>query len=346
MARPLVLCAALLLLAAGCAPERREPPPTLSPALWRDFAARFLDGGRVVDRDNGGISHSEGQGYGLLFAEAAGDHRGFERLWRWTRRHLQRDDGLLAWRWQPGQGVTDSNNASDGDILVAWALLRAAERWRDDDYRRQGLALVTAIRTWLLREHGGALYLLPGRQGFDKAGGLVLNPSYYVFPALAAFAIVDPTGPWQQVIDDGLAMIAAGQVAPINLPPDWLLLGDSGLTPAPGFPPRFSWDAVRIPLYLAWHSAGTPSRLAPYADYWPSRAGGSIPAWVDLATGETANYAASRGVQAIAALTMAISQGVQPPMPPPVPDESDGYFSTCLLLLVAMATNEGRGGTS
>ncbi len=38
---------------------------------WSEFRTRFLTAdGRVVDTGNQGVSHSEGQGYGLLLAAA------------------------------------------------------------------------------------------------------------------------------------------------------------------------------------------------------------------------------------------------------------------------------------
>ena len=63
---------------------------------WATFKARFMDAsGRIVDNGNGGISHSEGQGYGLLFAVGANDRDGFDRLLRWTEATLARPDIAL-----------------------------------------------------------------------------------------------------------------------------------------------------------------------------------------------------------------------------------------------------------
>ena len=49
----------------------------------------------------------------------------FETIFTFTRVELLiRDDGLAAWRWDPAATprVTDINNATDGDILIAYAL--------------------------------------------------------------------------------------------------------------------------------------------------------------------------------------------------------------------------------
>ena len=80
---------------------------------WRN---RFLaPEGRVVDTNQGGISNSEGQGYGLLLAQA------FELIVSWTASHLAiRQDALTAWRWDPHAGPDRSGEtATDGDLFRA-----------------------------------------------------------------------------------------------------------------------------------------------------------------------------------------------------------------------------------
>ena len=94
---------------------------------WESWRTHYISqDGRVVDTGQGNISHSEGQGIALILAAAAKDRATFERVWNWTRTHLQtRNDTLFCWRWEVRENhVTDGNNASDGDLLLAWGLLR------------------------------------------------------------------------------------------------------------------------------------------------------------------------------------------------------------------------------
>ncbi|MBN9058080.1 MAG: endoglucanase, partial [Rhizobiales bacterium] len=72
---------------------------TVSADDWKTYSDRFVaPNGRVIDDANGDISHSEGQGYGLLLAFAADDRAAFERIWSFTRTELLlRDDGLAVW---------------------------------------------------------------------------------------------------------------------------------------------------------------------------------------------------------------------------------------------------------
>ena len=114
----------------------------------------------------------------MLFAVHYRDRPAFDALWQWTQKNLQvRDDALLAWRWERGRGVTDRNNAADGDILVAWALLRAAEAWRQPEYAAAGTRIAQDVRKRLLRRVPHGLVLVPGLEGFEKPEGLTINLS-------------------------------------------------------------------------------------------------------------------------------------------------------------------------
>src|SRR5947209_1030171 len=73
-------------------------------AQWATYRERFVtEDGRVLDTGNKAVSHTEGQGWAMLFAEAADDQASFEKIWDWTRGKLQRrDNALFSWRWDPG----------------------------------------------------------------------------------------------------------------------------------------------------------------------------------------------------------------------------------------------------
>jgi endoglucanase len=75
---------AALASAPASAPETATQSPRLVATLrneeaWRAYKLKFVsEAGRVVDTANGMVSHSEGQGYGLLLAVAAGDRSTFD----------------------------------------------------------------------------------------------------------------------------------------------------------------------------------------------------------------------------------------------------------------------------
>ena len=327
--RPVLLFLLLLLALPGCHPRQPDDPD------WLAYRQRFIEGGRVIDRGNGQVSHSESQGFGLVLAEAHADQETFAQIWQWTRHNLQRQDlPLFAWRYDPAASppVQDLNNASDGDILIAWALQRAADRWQNADYARSATAIRQTIARQLIRQQAGYHLLLPGLQGFERDDHLVLNPSYLIYPALLAFARQAPEEGWEQLIRDSLQLLVRARFGHYRLPPDWLALYPDGrLLPAPGWPARFSYDAVRIPLYLVW--GDTPVRsplLEPFRQFWHC-CGDRMPAWTDLENSQQAPYQASPGIRAIAGLLDS------PPAPDSPPDPDEGYYSASLRLLARVA---------
>lgn len=332
-ARPATAFLVMALALLGACQSSREP--SLDPALWQDFQQRFVQDGRVVDSGNDDISHSEGQGYGLLLAVAADDRRGFDALWQWTAQVLQRDDALLRWRYTPcparnASCVTDNNNASDGDLLVAWALLRAHDSWGDAAYRDAALSMLATIAEQLVTAHAGYTLLLPGADGFRHDTGITVNLSYWVFPALQAFHRAQPAGPWRALIDSGLALVDSARFGDAHLPPDWLQLGDDGLQPSPRFPTRYGYDAVRIPLYMAWAGLAPADDWRGLKQLWQRD---PVPAWVDLSDGSTAEYAWSPGMASVAALVGLTGLVRSDPI-------AEDYYSHTLLLLTRLAAAE------
>ena len=307
---------------------------------WETFKQGFLEpDGRVVDTGQGRISHSEGQGFAMLFAVHYGDRAAFDRVWEWTRRNLQvRDDALLAWRWQPQGGVTDRNNAADGDALVAWALLRAAEKWRQPEYAAAGTRIAEDIRKKSMRRTAHGLVLLPGQEGFDKPEGLTINLSYWVYPALRELARADPAPEWDELARTGIAMLQYSYFGRWRLPPDWLRLGERVAAAGPA-PERFGFDAMRIPIYLLWSRRETDALMKPYRDFWGYFDGARyLPSWTNLKDDSVDSQGAALGVRAIAQMVAEYPQARADRLPRL--DREQSYYSSVLLLLCKIALRE------
>ncbi|MGH7093134.1 MAG: glycosyl hydrolase family 8 [Stellaceae bacterium] len=339
-----VAAAALwLATAAVAAPAARDAEQ------WAVYRSRFVtDGGRVVDTGNKEVSHTEGQGWAMLFAENFGDRASFDRIWTWTRDSLQRHDcALFAWRWDPANPkdpVADKNDAADGDILIAWALTRAAWRWHDAHYRIAARRIILDIRRKLIHPMRGPmrgqLVLLPGEEGFThKDGSTIVNPSYYIYPAFRDFARIAPSYEWYRLRRDGLRLLARAQFGKWDLTPDWLTIDKTGeLTPASEYPPRFGFNAIRVPLYLMWARLATPRRLAAYLDFWGDFGDKPVPAWANVDDNKLAPYAGSTGMQAI--VQLARSYRERNPAPLPTIGDKDDYYSASLTLLARMVRLE------
>ncbi|WP_424934495.1 glycosyl hydrolase family 8 [Amaricoccus macauensis] len=240
----------------------------IRPEEWQAYAQSFLaPSGRIVDTANGGISHSEGQGYGLILAYLAGMQTDFERIWRFTKSELLiRDDGLAAWKWDPNSEprITDINNASDGEILIAYALAHAGAEWANPEYTIAAIQVAEALGQATLQITEGGPLLLPGVNGFtsdDRPDGPVVNLSYWVFEAFPVLAALDRSHDWMAVSAFGERLVRSTKFGVRQLPPDWLSLA-SIPNPAKGFEPEFGYNGLRIPLYLIRAGKDDPATLA------------------------------------------------------------------------------------
>ena len=346
--RWLVLGLAWLALATGAASAQASPPEELRPADWELYRKSYITAdGRVVDNVNERVSHSEGQGYGMLLAVTWGDAPTFELLWKWTREHLQvrQNDKLMAWRWVPATPtstdgkISDINNAADGDILIAWALYRASVRWERKEYFDQALLLARDIRRKLLRRNGRAVFLLPAETGFEKPDFTVLNLSYWVFPAIRDLGKLDPSPDWPDLYQTGLALLGKARFGDYGLPSDWLQVSAKTVRPAEQYEPLFSYNAVRIPLYLWWAGETTTRLYEPYADFLAdSLAKGRIPASLNLDTDEAGKDDILIGMRRCLEVATALKSGRTVPAAEPLPS-GESYYSASLLLLANAAAH-------
>jgi endo-1,4-beta-D-glucanase Y len=275
---------------------------------WLVYRDRFMEAdGRIVDEKAGNISHSEGQGYGMLLAVKAGERKDFQRIWAWTSANLfVRDDKLAAWKWVGGAtpAVQDLNNATDGDLLIAWALAQAAVKWNERNYADEARAIVRAVLASLIVDSQIGKVLLPGAKGFNASeqdDGPVVNLSYWIFPAITDLGALVPEFPANELIASGLELARLSRFGTSGLPSNWLSLKGAGPAPAAAYPAMFGYDAVRIPLYVAWFSRDYPDILEAFEKVWsdPGKLEISV---VDLGTGLSVSPMRDPGYKAIARL--------------------------------------------
>jgi len=303
------LLAALALLVCGILPAGAQSDIQIPAAAWNAYMERFVEAnGRVVDGANDGISHSEGQGYGMLLALLAGDRSNFERIWSFTRTELLiRDDGLAAWRWDPNSTphVTDVNAASDGDLLIAYALARAGTAWNHQPYIDTARRIARAVGQKLIVTSGSRKILLPGITGFsesERPDGPILNLSYWIFETLPVMARLAPEFDWTGVTNTGLELLGIAQLGPARLPPDWISAPPGKpVTLAEGFPPVFGYNSLRISLYLLRAGIDNTALQEPFRRNWLIENGGT-PAIVDIPTGRVITRLTEPGYRMLGAV--------------------------------------------
>ena len=313
---------------------------------WATFKARFVGtDGRVVDNANGDVSHSEGQGFAMIMALAADDRAAFDRIWGFARDRLGiRRDGLLAWRWKPHalNKVPDRNNASDGDILVAWALMEADRAGWGRHYGNAALRIRKGLRKVLRSHPRYGTFIRPAVYGFSpdhQKGVEVLNLSYFVFPALERMAQLAGETVWLKAARAGAHLVDAASRNPAGLPADWTALSPRSdeVGTAARFDPAFSYNAVRVPLYMAWARDGHRAALERMAERWARRRGG--PARIDVRRGRVTGRFNEQGYRAVAALVECALDGT--PYPAAMRSRLDTlYYPASLNLLATIAVRQ------
>lgn len=310
--------------------------PAITPEEWQSYLDAYVSPeGRVIDIANGNISHSESQGYGLVLAALAEDRPSFERILNFTKTELLiRDDGLAAWRWEPDADphVTDRNNATDGDMLIAYGLLLASDLWNEAAFFTEATAMVGTMGRNLLVAADGLPAILPGTEGFAgndaTAGQPILNPSYWIFEALPRFATLDPVIDWNAVAETGLELLRRASTTPAGIPGDWVVMAGGAIGPAPDFPAEFGYNGIRIPLYLM-RAGIDPAFLEPFR----AKASSAGLFKIDLATGNAMEPIDEPGYRLIQAAMECVATGQ------PVPEElrtlqTTSYYAATLQLLM------------
>lgn len=323
---------------------------------WQRWKNLYLHkSGRVIDTGNGGISHTEGQGYGMLLATHYQDQAAFDSMWGFTQSHMAtRDDGLFTWRFDPSGDtpVTDTNAASDGDLLIAWALSRASETFDSPAYLAEAQRIARAIRATLVTGIAGYTVLLPGPDGFVHTNEqrLTVNPSYIIFPALTEMARIDPDPAWNKIATSGLGIIRNGVMADSGLPADWLTINQAGeIAPDPNWDAEYGYNAMRIPLYMIWGGLDRQEDFKAYLKLWAARDAAQFSAVTFKPHEAGAVHVQEPGYQAIPALVTCALTGKRSTSARPLdtralPDEADdkalSYYGSTLALLTRMAADE------
>ncbi len=309
--------------------------------VWAAWKLAHLDGtGRVIDRMQQDSSHSEGQAYGMLLAATMGDRPAFDRIEAWTKVNLAiRADHLTAWRWLPeaSERVPDMNNASDGDLFRAWALLKASEKFSAPQYRDLAQLIVSDLIATCIVERDGvdALpLLLPAAEGFRTASGFIINPCYSMPLAMTELATA-----LDQPI---LARAARGAVdlmeklAQNGLVSDWVEVVGDAVGPATSFSYNAGYEAIRAPLFLIWSGHKDHPAVRRFAQAQMRAPEGLTATVIEHQTGEILETSPHAGYKSIAALSLCTSQDLLGSQLPPFV-KADPYYPATLQMFAMIA---------
>lgn len=314
--------------------------------VWQAWKSGYLlADGRVVDRLQQQASHSEGQGYGMLLASEFNDREAFAQMMAWTEANLAvRPDALLAWRWLPDAAVPvpDTNNATDGDLFYAWALVRAARRFGERRYLERASETAIALAQRCLIPSPAApetVLILPGAFGFASPERVVVNPSYMM--PLALREVAAATGVSELALAAQHAEALLTTLATQGLVPDWVQVTPQGLAPADGFSPNAGYEAIRVPLFLIWSGQNRHAAVANMMRLYDREVlpGQPVPTVIEPVSGLVLETSPDPGYQAVAGLVSCAARVGQVGSRIPPFDPTQPYYPATLQLFAMIAAN-------
>ncbi len=225
-------------------------------AGWDEYKSLFIaTDGRVIDKTNNNITHSEAIGYALYFALKNNDTKTFKSVYRWYKNNLKKNKyGLIPWKWGEDKEhkwhILENNNATDGDLWIAYDSLLMYEKSKNEYYKQEALALLGAIKKNLLLHVKAKVFLLPAKEGFNKKESFEINLSYYLFFIFEKFQEYDNNPIWKQLQKDGITLLQRARFSPLKLHSDWISVAKKSLKISLGKNACFGYDALRIPLNI------------------------------------------------------------------------------------------------
>ncbi len=344
-------CSSAFLLSSASLVQAKTDYSILQES-WGKWKFRFLkDDGRVVDAYQGGASHSEGQGYGLLLAAFMNDVEACEKIYAWTMSNLAiRSDSLLAWRWFPNSDdpVQDLNNSSDGDLFFAWACLKIANQFGKPNFHLTAQMIVNDLLSKCVTSdprNSQKLILLPAAFGFKKPEGIIYNPSYPMPRALRELADGLNMPILEKLCDDSLSLLA--EISLSGATPDWIGITDAGLRLVDSFSYSSGYEAVRVPLFLVWSKENFHPSMRLHTQLYArwTKPTSEFPVVFNRTTGEVEQFSDDIGYKAIASFIQCVaSQNYSNSdyslnMPPF--NELQPYYPATLHMMALLAQIEG-----
>ena len=115
-------------------------------------------------------ARTEGMSYGMMIAVQMDEKDIFDRLWRWSKKYMQHQDGsrkgYFAWSCKTDGTRNAEGAASDGELYFITSLIFASNRWGNDtgiNYKAEAQHILDCIQP---KE-----YTPEPRQGFGGFGG-------------------------------------------------------------------------------------------------------------------------------------------------------------------------------
>lgn len=269
---------ALVLLAVIFLRARQTNDKVLKSNLYKEWAQQFLvtkgDTAyiKTTNDETKDVVLSEAQGYGMLISVEAAEEglaskSQFNHLYHYYLSHRDGSSQLMSWRQIiSGQKETSQkSNETDGDLYIAYALIRAANLWNDEEYKKQAKRLLADILAYNYNSTQEVLTVGNWATKDSKYYNLVRTSD--VLPEqFSSFYELSGDERWLTIKDNMLDKLTlVSQKVKTGLVPDFIWLEDDNVKIASSndvaneFDGSYSYNACRLPYNLA-HSKDAKSQ--------------------------------------------------------------------------------------
>ena len=207
-------------------------------------------------------ARTEGLSYGMMVAVQLDKKEVFDRLWRWTVKYMQHQEGpreaYFAWSVDPKTGRKNAQgSASDGEFYFVTDLLFASNRWGNDtgiDYYAEARRILDAmwskdgteqVRNVINVEHKMITFVPEGR------GYYWTDPSYHVpafYEVWAKYARDGREDFYRECAEISRQFLHKACHPVTGLTPDYAEFNGE---PHPGRMSNFGFDSWRVPMNIA-----------------------------------------------------------------------------------------------
>ena len=208
-------------------------------------------------------ARTEGMSYGMMLAVQFGKKDIFDRLWRWSKKYMQMEDGpnkgYFAWSCQTDGKRNAQGAASDGELYFITSLIFASNLWGNDtgiDYLAEAQYILDQSFAKVGKDVSGPLIDLESKLITFTPGNTYTDPSYHIpafYEVWAKWADDGRSGFWKECAKKSREYLHKSINPKTGLNPDFnnydgTLRGGRGFM---GGGNNFRYDSWRVPMNIA-----------------------------------------------------------------------------------------------
>lgn len=208
-------------------------------------------------------ARTEGMSYGMMLAVQFNKKDIFDRLWRWSKKYMQMEDGpnkgYFAWSCQTDGKRNAQGAASDGELYFITSLIFASNLWGNDtgiDYLAEAQYILDQSFAKVGKDVSGPLIDLESKLITFTPGNTYTDPSYHIpafYEVWAKWADDGRSGFWKECAKKSREYLHKSINPKTGLNPDFnnydgTLRGGRGFM---GGGNNFRYDSWRVPMNIA-----------------------------------------------------------------------------------------------